>query len=115
MYSPIGVDNNGKLNTLGGDAVQAIVESSIPDVSTFVSRDELQNYALAADIPDTSQFIDSAELDAAIQEGARWLASKYEHTLLEQRVTALENAPSGGTVTLVESPAGSGLYEIQGG
>lgn len=25
MYSPIGVDNNGKLNTLGRDAVQAVV------------------------------------------------------------------------------------------
>lgn len=54
MYSPIGVDNNGKLNTLGGDAVQAIVEQ------------------------------------------------------------ALEESPAGGSVTLVESPAGSGLYEIQG-
>lgn len=62
------------------------VEASIPDVSTFVTKDEIQNYA----------------------------PSEHLHTDLEQRITALEGAPSGGTVTLVESPAGSGLYEIQG-
>ena len=123
------------------------VEASVPDVSALVTRNELQNYALVEDIPDTSQFIDSTELDAAIQSaGASFdttaiysridevessipdtstLATKVElqnyapsehtHADLEQRITALEGAPSGGTVTLVESPAGSGLYEIQGG
>lgn len=63
------------------------VEASIPDVSTFVTKDEIKNYA----------------------------PSEHTHTELEQRITALEGAPSGGSVTLVESPAGSGLYEIQGG
>lgn len=87
------------------------VEASVPDVSTLVSRNELQNYALAADIPDTSQFIDSAELDTALENKAD---VTHTHTDLEQRITALEESPSGGTITLVESPAGSGLYEIQG-
>lgn len=63
------------------------VEATVPDVSTLVTRDEIQNYAL----------------------------SGHTHTDIEQRITALEDAPSGGTVTLVESPEGSGLYEIQGG
>ena len=90
----------------------AEVEESVPDVSALVTRNELQNYALAEDIPDTSRFIDSAELDAAIQGYA---LSGHAHTDLEQRITALEDTPSGGTVTLVESPEGSGLYEIQGG
>ena len=119
------------------------VESSIPDTSNLATRNELQNYALAGDIPDTSQFIDSAELDAAIQsvdttaiytrideveatvpdvstlvtrdEIQNYALSGHTHTDIEQRITALEDAPSGGTVTLVESPEGSGLYEIQGG
>lgn len=122
------------------------VEASVPDVSALVTRNELQNYALVEDIPDTSQFIDSAELDAAIQSAGvsvdttaiysriseveasipdvstfvtkdeikNYAPSEHTHTELEQRVTALEGAPSGGSVTLVESPAGSGLYEIQG-
>lgn len=123
------------------------VESSIPDTSNLATRGELQNYALTGDIPDTSQFIDSAELDAAIQSAVvsvdttaiytridevessipdtstlatkdelqNYAPSEHTHTELEQRITALEGAPSGGSVTLVESPAGSGLYEIQGG
>ena len=123
------------------------VESSIPDTSNLATRGELQNYALVEDIPDTSQFIDSTELDAAIQSAGasfdttaiysriseveasipdvstfvtkdeikNYAPSEHTHTELEQRVTALEGAPSGGSVTLVESPAGSGLYEIQGG
>lgn len=99
------------------------VEASVPDVSALVTRNELQNYALAEDIPDTSQFIDSAELDAAIPDVSTFVTrdeiqnyapSGHAHTDLEQRITALEGAPSGGAVTLVESPAGSGLYEIQG-
>ena len=122
------------------------VESSIPDTSNLATRGELQNYALTGDIPDTSQFIDSAELDAAIQSAVvsvdttaiysridevessipdtsnlatkdelqNYAPSEHTHTDLAQRITALEDAPSGGTVTLVESPAGSGLYEIQG-
>lgn len=119
------------------------VEASVPDVSAFVTRNELQNYALAEDIPDTSQFIDSTELDAAIQsvdttaiysriseveasipdvstfvtkdEIKKYAPLEHKHTDIEQRITALEGAPSGGSVTLVESPAGSGLYEIQAG
>ena len=126
------------------------VEASIPDTSALVSRSELQNYALSEDIPDSSQFIDSEELTAALEAKAdvahthpdleqsiatlaadisdtsqfidsaeldTALENKadvtHTHTDLEQRITALEESPSGGTVTLVESPAGSGLYEIQ--
>ncbi len=83
------------------------VEASIPDTSALVTRDEIQYYALAEDIPDTSNLATKDELkDYAL--------SGHTHTDLEQRITALEDAPSGGTVTLVESPAGSGLYEIKG-
>lgn len=62
------------------------VEATVPDTSNLATKDELQNYAL----------------------------SGHTHTDLEQRITAIEEAPSGGSVTLVESPEGSGLYEIQG-
>lgn len=104
------------------------VESSIPDVSAFVTRNEIQNYALAEDIPDTSTFATRNELQnyalaesipdtsnlATKDELQNYALSEHTHTDLEQRITALEGAPSGGSVTLVESPAGSGLYEIQG-
>lgn len=83
------------------------VEASVPDVSTLVTRNELQNYALAEDIPDTSTLATKDELQ-------NYALSEHTHTDLEQRITSLEDAPSGGAVTLVESPVGSGLYEIQG-
>ena len=83
------------------------VERAIPDTSSLVSRNELQNYALSEDIPDTSTLVTRDEIqDYALAD--------HNHTDLEQRITALEESPSGGTVTLVESPQGSGLYEIQG-
>lgn len=37
----------------------------------------------------------------------------HTHSDLEQRLTALEARPIAGTVSLVESPAGSGLYELK--
>lgn len=83
------------------------VEASVPDVSALVTRNELQNYALAEDIPDTSHLATKDELQ-------NYAPSGHAHTDLEQRITALEETPSGGTVTLVESPEGSGLYEIRG-
>ena len=99
------------------------VEASVPDVSAFVTRNELQNYALAEDIPDTSQFIDSTELDAAIQS----VDTSFDTTAIYSRIDEVEaTVPDVSTlatkseldaairsVSFVETPEGSGLYEMK--
>lgn len=113
-----------------GELQNYALSEEIPDTSQLIDEAELataleakadavhthtdleQSIAsLSEEIPDTSQFIDVAELDAALENKADMA---HTHTDLEQRITVLEESPSGGTFTLVESPAGSGLYEIQG-
>ena len=69
--------------------------------------------------PDLSDYARHADLEGLVsaEELADGLDGKsdtdHEHPALEQRVTALEERPAVGSVALVESPAGSGLYELK--
>lgn len=92
------------------------------DLSGYATLEDLEPLASSADL--TQGLAGKADTDhthpdlATNSELSEVLASKanvdHAHPDLVQRIRALEDAPSGGAVTLVESPAGSGLYEIQG-
>ena len=86
--------------------IHALEERPNPDFGQFV-----QQAALAALYPRTAG--EALEIRVDALEAAPDAAA-YDDGPLTARVEALEQAPSGGAVKLVESPAGSGLYEIQG-
>lgn len=91
-----------------GLSSKADADHTHPDL---VTQSELSDgLAAKADADHTHQTADVVGLDDALSSKAD---AEHTHSDLEQRITALEDTPAGGTVSLVESPAGSGLYEIK--
>lgn len=92
-----------------GLASKATVNHTHPDL--LAASELADGLAGKADAAHTHPSADVVGLEDALSSKAD---AAHTHPDIEQRIMALEEAPAGGSVTLVESPAGSGLYEIQG-
>ena len=96
VYGPIPA-----VTSVNGQTGAVVLEAGggAVDLSGYATVEDLEPLALRSDV--TQVMAGKANVD-------------HTHPDLEKRVRELEDSPSGGTVTLVESPAGSGLYEIKG-
>ena len=120
VYGPIPA-----VTSVNGQTGAVVIEAGgggSVDLSGYATVEDLEPLASSADLTQgLAGKADTAHTHPGLatkSELSEVLASKanvdHTHPDLVQRIRALEDAPSGGAVTLVESPAGSGLYEIQG-
>lgn len=100
----------------GGGSVDLSGYATLEDIEPLArSSDVTQGLAGKADVGHTHPDLATKSEVSLVSEVLAGKANvDHAHPDLVQRIKELEDAPSGGAVTLVESPAGSGLYEIQG-